>query len=209
MLAISVDLYTPETAQAIASAEQVFVRIVADTPESLGTGEKEVLLMTFGSVVMEHFRAILILVRSQMATGSALALFRPLVDAISRGEWLYLCASPQQIESFMKRELDLSSIGFKNMCDSVDAVVGKGVWLASFHGVYKGLCDYTHTGHDAVAHRIAKDGGIEPTYPEERVRTLVVMAARIVLLHFITACEHTDHEESVTKLAQAFALLPD
>ena len=55
----------------------------------------------------------------------------------------------------------------------------------------------------------AKDGGIEPTYPEERVRTLVLTAARIALLHFITACEHTDHEESVTKLAQAFALLPD
>lgn len=209
MLAISVDPYTNETASAISSAEQVFARIVADTPESLGTSENEVLLMTFGSVVMEHFRAILMLAHSQMATGSALALFRPLVDAISRGQWLYLCASPQQVESFMKRELDLSSVGFKNMSDAVDAAVGKGVWLASFHSVYKSMCDYTHTGHDAVSCRLAKDGGIEPTYPEERVCTLVTTAARITLLHFITACEHTGHEESVTKLTQAFALLPD
>jgi len=72
MLAIAVDAYTRETALAITSAEQVFDRIVVDTPESLGMGEKEVLLMTFGSVVMEHFRAILMLARSQMATGSAL-----------------------------------------------------------------------------------------------------------------------------------------
>ena len=209
MLAITVDAYSYETLQAIASAEQVFHRIVADTPESLGTGEKEVLLMTFGSLVMEHFRAILMLAHSQMATGSAFALFRPLVDAISRGQWLYLCASPEQTERFMKRELDLSSIGFKNMAASVDVVVGEGVWLSSFLGIYKQMCDYTHTGHDAVACRLAGDGGIEPTYPEDRVRTLVITSARIVLLHFITACKHAGHKDSVIKLTAAFTLLPD
>lgn len=209
MLAITVDAYSQETSQAIASAEQVFHRIVADTPESLGTGEKEVLLMTFGSLVIEHFRAILMLTRSQMATGSAFALFRPLVDAISRGQWLYLCALPEQTEKFMKRELDLSSIGFKSMAESVDVAVGEGVWLSSFLGIYKQMCDYTHTGHDAVACRLASDGGIEPTYPEERIRTLVVTSARIVLLHFITACKRVGHEESAAKLTEAFTLLPD
>jgi hypothetical protein len=207
MIPISIDLYTPETQLAINRAEEVFKQIIARTPEGLGAGDKETLLMTFNSLIMEHLRAICILCRSQMAIGSAFALFRPLVDAILRGEWLYLCAAPEQMERFMKGTLDLSSIGFSKMASAVDDKAQIGRRMEDFTGVYKQMCDYTHTGHDAVVHRFAADGGIEPTYSEEKIRLLVTQAAQITLLHFVVVYTATAHDDSVSRLLELFNLL--
>jgi hypothetical protein len=207
MIPISVEPYARETQLAIDRAENVFRQIVARTPEGLGAGDKETLLMTFNSLIMEHFRAICILCRSQMAIGSAFALFRPLVDAVLRGEWLYLCATPTQMEQFMNRTLDLSRIRFRTMAAEVDCAAQIGRHMEDFADVYRQMCDYTHTGHDAVVHRFAADGGIEPTYPEEKIRLLVTEAAQITLTHFVVVCTATAHDDSVSRLLELFDLL--
>ena len=165
--------------------------------------------MSFNSVVMEHFRAICILCRSQMAIGSAFALFRPLVDAIIRGEWLYLCATPEQMESFMKRDFNLGSLGFPAMAKAVDNKTGLEGYMARFNDFYREMSDYTHTGHDAVVHRLAKDGGIEPTYPERKIRRLVTQAARITLLHFVVVSRAMGDAASESRLCEVFGFLDD
>ena len=208
MLAIAVSPYAPETTLTIDFVARVFERIVIDTPESLGSEGKEVLLMAFNSIALEHFRAIIMLSRSQIAIGSAFALFRPLTETIVRSLWLYFCASPTQVEGFMKRKLDLSSVGFKNMITEIDSALGTDAFLSAYQGVYKQMCDYTHTGHDAVVCRLANDGGIEPNYSEERIRNLVTQAACLVLPYFILVYSRTGHERAATKLRKAIALLP-
>ncbi|MBB5329806.1 DUF6988 family protein [Tunturiibacter gelidoferens] len=207
MIPISVEPYEIQTQLVIDRAENVFRQIVERTPEGLGAADKETLLMTFNSVVIEHFRAICILCRSQMAIGSAFALFRPLVDAALRGEWLYLCASPEQMERFMMRSFDLGSIKFSTMAGDVDRAAGIGRRMEDFTGVYRQMCDFTHTGHDAVVRRLAPDGGIEPTYPEEKIRLLVTQAASVALLHFIVVCKATAHDDVVPRLMELLPLL--
>ena len=63
------------------------------------------------------------------------------------------------------------------------------------------------TSADTICHRIAEDGGIEPVYPEEKVRLLVTEAARLTLVHFVHVCTTTAHDDSVSKLLELFPML--
>jgi hypothetical protein len=178
------DPFAPDTIASIENAQYVFEEIVKRTPDGLGDDGRSTLLMAFGSVAMEHFRSIVMMCRSGVATGSALALFRPLLDSIIRGEWLYFCADDDQIDRFMRNEFALHSVGFAAMATAVDEKSRFGPRLGSFIPFYAKLCDYTHTGHDAVVQRFAKNGSIEPTYPESRIRALVSQSSMALVLHY-------------------------
>jgi hypothetical protein len=196
--------FEPTTAAAIDHAQHVFEEIIKLTPDSLGSDARSTLLMAFGSLAMEHFRSIIMLCRSGVATGSALALFRPLVEAVVRGEWLYFCASEEQMNLFMKNEFSLHKIGFAAMANAVDEKVGLGARLALYLPDYAKLCDYTHAGHDAVVQRLANDGGIEPTYPESRVRALVSLSSQVLVQHYEIVCNDKGHQASVKVLVKLF-----
>jgi hypothetical protein len=132
--------FDPATVEAIDHAQHVFEEIIKLTPDGLGGDDRSTLLMAFGSLAMEHFRSIVMLCRSGVATGSALALFRPLVEAVVRGEWLYFCASEEQMTRFMKKELSLHKIGFAAMANAVDDKVGLGARVALYLPDYMRSC---------------------------------------------------------------------
>ena len=198
--------FTPKTDAALQAAEEVFLELVLRVPAQLGTDPKHHLLMSFNAFAMEHFRAIVLLCRSRVAIGSALALFRPFMDSVVRGEWLYLCASEEQREAFMKRELDLGSIGFTRLTDAIDAEMGVGGFLAAFQPYYKQMCDFTHTGHDAIAVRMS-DSEQEALYSEDRVRSLLITVARVTLIHFANICGALSMRETKNAVVQLFAFL--
>jgi hypothetical protein len=105
---------------------------------------------------------------------------------------------------FMKNDFSLHKIGFATMAGAVDAKVGVGERLALYLPKYAKWCDYTHAGHDAVVQRFAKDGGIEPTYPESRVRALVVSSSQAIIQHYEIVCDHKRHHVSVEALMKLF-----
>lgn len=198
-------LFAADTIASIEHAQYVFEEIVRRTPDSLGDDERSALLMAFGSLAMEHFRSIVMLCRSGVATGSALALFRPLLEAIIRGEWLYFCADDDQMNRFMRNNFSLHSIGFAAMARAVDEKKGFGTRLSLFVPYHAQLSDYTHSGHDAVAQRIANDGGVEPTYPESRIRALVAQSSMALVLHYQIVCEAKGYQSNFDSLAELFA----
>jgi hypothetical protein len=200
--------FTPETNAAIEHAQYVFEEIVKRTPDGLDDDDRSSLLMAFGSVAMEHYRSIVMMCRSGVATGSALALFRPLLDSIVRGEWLYFCADEDQINRFMRNDFNLHSIGFSDMARAVDEKSSSGIRFGLFVPHYAKLCDYTHTGHDAVVHRIAKDGGIEPTYPESRIRALVSQSSIALVLHYEVVYSAKGDQSNFDALAELFDSIP-
>lgn len=194
---------THKTEMAIEEAERAFLGVIERTPDGFGLDDKSALLMAFSSIAMEHFRAIIVLCKSKAAIGSALALFRPLMDTLVRGEWLYFCANDNQRERFMKREFRLDSIGFKNMASEVDEKHAYGPRFEPFANYYGEMSDYTHSGHDAVAHRIGSDGGVEPTYAESRIRALLYQSTIAVITHYqilTSAIGDQAHFEALTDL---------
>ena len=205
MVGIMIEQFSPETIAVLEAVDGIVPRLIENTPESLGTDERSILLMSFGSLAIEHYRAMCMLCRSQIAIGSALALFRPMLDAIIRGEWLYRIATDEQIELFMKRRFHFEGIGFKQMTSALDeSATPETKVLSTFNEYYQNLCDYTHSGHDAVYHRIAEDGGVEPTYDEDRVRLLLTTATRVIVYHYLMACRYTGHTDEESRLTYMY-----
>ena len=204
--------YSAKTVRYIEQAKHVFIQIASLAPDSAGFDERAALVMAFGSMAMEHFRSIVMLVESRVALGSALALFRPLLDAIIRGEWLYFCASDLERRSFLERKLQLDSSPFRtnkpgkqDMARELDVRLGLTNRFELYAPFYSQMCDYTHTGHEAVARRISSDGGIEPSYPESQIRSLLSHASMAVVLHYEILCDALGEQERLDALVQLFA----
>ncbi len=85
--------YEQKTIAVLALANKSFDEIVQTLPNEWSDDGRTAAFCALQSIGVEHLRAILMLCESGEAIGSAMALFRPMADAIVRAEWLYLCAS--------------------------------------------------------------------------------------------------------------------
>ena len=76
--------YESATVDLLDRVNRIFKELVRISPDERTSDNKTTLLALFTSLAMEHFRAIVILVESQVATGSAFTLLRPLLESIAR-----------------------------------------------------------------------------------------------------------------------------
>ena len=109
---------------------------------------------------------------------------------------------------FMQKELSLHKISFATMANGVDEKVGFGELLGAYLPYYAEMSDYTHAGHDAVVQRLADDGGVEPTYPEARVRALVVQSCYVIVQHYEIVCNAKGHQRAFEELVKLFDTIP-
>ena len=174
--------YNGQTVDLLARVNRIFEELIKIAPNERSSGIRTTLLALFTSLALEHFRAIVILVESSVATGSAFALFRPLLESVTRGEWLYLCANDLEHEAFTRDALRFKSL--PQLAAEVDTKSGLGSWLTKYTQSYTHLCDFTHGGLLAVGNRLTAEGSIEPNYKESRIMLLLDNSARMIVLHF-------------------------
>lgn len=125
------------------------------------------------AIAQEHHRGIVALLDNQVFS-SSLALLRCQFEAYVRGEWLCLCASDAQVESFANGK---EPPPIKVMIAALEAtpafsnmVLGKikaNAWDV--------MCDYSHTGGLHIQ-RWGTGDVIEPSYSDDEIRVALSMA---------------------------------
>lgn len=149
-------------------------------------------------LALEHHVGIVHLVAGRM-NGPAFALLRIQFEAFIRAVWLHICATPQEVEAFVDK--DLLPLNFGQMIDAIeshkdfsDKVLSglkKSTWTA--------MNGYTHGGMHQVARRL-KGNTIEPNYePEEVIEVLKASGffALMALLQIARLAGNADIEREV------------
>ena len=169
--------------------------------------ERTAAAMRLFTLSVDHNSAINVLVTAGY-NGSALALFRPQVEAYERGLWLHKGADYQEPpnngrpsklmrqdplrEAFLAgagnapgRRAMLASLGAHG--DALNRIIGRDDWWARF-------CDYTHGGARQMQAR-SKGTVIEENYPPEFIAQMMGVSSALLLVTVLAMMDLTDAAE--------------
>lgn len=188
------------TIKSLLEANRVLDELVDVVPDSFGIDLRADLGMVFSSVAYEHVQSIVFLSQHRACFGSAMALFRVLLETIIRGEWLYFCATDQERLSFAQKSLQLDSNPFKRMAAQLDEKHGL-MRFADYEPFYAQMCDYAHTGHDAICRRTYGYGALLPKSTEPQIRALLSQSCLALVIHFEVLCDALGDQHRFDQLA--------
>jgi hypothetical protein len=153
------------------------------------------------AIAQDHHHAIVILLGARLYA-SCFALVRPAFEAYVWGEWLALCATDQQVRTFLKGQeppkIDVLLGALERteaFQDGVLSVIKRRTW--------KALCGYTHTGGIHVQRWNTADG-IEPNYAAEEVLEILRFADIIATLSALGVVFFANDAEAAEKLLERF-----
>ncbi len=137
------------------------------------------LFLSLNDLALEHYGAILHLVRTGQHTGSAFALLRPLLEVCLRGIWANRCATDDALKRITQRKASFPALKVlaKTVGASFEGIGARGIFAASDNFV-NALHGLTHGGVEALAFRMNPDTGkIFPDYPDEEIGSLLTRAS--------------------------------
>jgi hypothetical protein len=142
---------------------------------------KNLLLMAYVDIALEHHEAIQLLVKSQLY-GSAFALTRSLFDTLFRALWINACATKKEIEKVINRD----DGEFPCMSDTVAAIdqsYSTDVFFTSLkRRSWAAMCSYAHSGLLQITRRFTGDQ-VKPNYGDgEILEVLNAMNVAIILM---------------------------
>ncbi|MGR5512692.1 DUF6988 family protein [Vibrio diabolicus] len=154
----------------------------------------------------EHCSAIFTL-SSKNINASALALFRPQVEAFIRGTWLLKCASQEEINTILTPEHDKDDsrvTGFpsnKRILNALTALeeYSDGKLEHAVNQMWSLICDFTHGGGMQAAWHVGQHG-IGSYYSRRQVNDLLGLTSNICLLNSLEmarACNSTCIEKKL------------
>jgi hypothetical protein len=116
---------------------------------------------------LEHHVGIVHLVTGRMY-GSAFALVRAQFEALVRALWLHLCATPDELQIFVDK--DVLPLNFGQMIESIEKHEGfRDKVLSTIKiQVWRAMHGFTHGGMHQIARRMKGDS-IEPNYEGEEI----------------------------------------
>ena len=126
------------------------------------------LAMACHHLVIEHGQAIILLVDNELY-GSALALQRPMFEAIVRGVWLRYSATDKEIDKAaagrfpLLEEMARNSLRLNDKTNTPPLKDIKEMW-------WKRFCDYTHGGLEQIRARL-DNSGLRANYDSANVMT--------------------------------------
>jgi len=142
-------------------------------------------------IARQHYLSILLLLgnKPQLAS-SAHAIFRVFLEATLRGEWIYHCATEEQIRHFLesnKGQLDMSSL-----INAIDKKLGNiGLHQIVYKEMWPILSAYTHTYSRHVSILFTAND-IESIYSDQQIQMLIDWSNRILKLIFSTISSISD-----------------
>ncbi|MGF7180408.1 DUF6988 family protein [Tunturiibacter psychrotolerans] len=172
----------------IERAEQMHQGIADELAGIHDSDDRLYLFAAFVSVVMSHHEAILTLLKYERLTGSALALFRPLLEAAYRGLFTGFLATPRQLEVINEGGTPYGT--WTDLAASLDELFEYDGVFAQYSGTtWKTLCGYTHTGIEQLGSRIRPDGKVESSYEEDEINDLINSSTAAVVMTCIPFLE--------------------
>lgn len=151
--------------------------------EIVSVGPRTQPLLAYVGLGLEHVDSIIILMKHGNV-GSALALYRPVIEILLRGSWTAACANDEQVQAMRKDDFRFP--------DSVTLVKDLDKALGTedlFHGLHRqtwnALNSYTHAGMLQLASRYSK-GELTPEYREDEkisaINSSLIATALLVAL---------------------------
>src|SRR5271169_432882 len=125
---------------------------------------------------LEHHEAIVVLVLRRLY-GSAMTLIRPMFEIYSRGIWLNICASDEDLDKFQKGKLHRK---FADLINDIESHEGYdvGVLLHVKKSSWRAMNDYTHGGALQVIPRITSDS-IASNYSDKQILKVIGFASAV------------------------------
>jgi len=173
------------------------------------TDSRTLTVIGFISMLIEHQESILLLVM-HTHTGSASALFRPIVEGTYRALWINLPATDAEVTKFIEK--DRIDIKFGEIATTLDTAYGMGDFFEDFKvRAWKHLNSYTHGGMHQIGRRFTK-GEIANNYSEEEIYEMTTSATTIVLLTislFLKKQGQVDSGDQIQALLETYGPLAD
>jgi hypothetical protein len=172
--------------------------------EVVSVGPRTQPLLAYVALGLEHVDWIILLMQHGNA-GSALALYRPVVEIFWRGSWAAARATDDQVERMRKDDFRFPDS--VTLVKDIDKALGTD---AFFHGLHKqswkALNSYTHSGMLQLASRYS-NGELAPEYDADE-KISAVDSSLIAMALFVTLVlrMHNRHADAqrVDQMLQSF-----
>lgn len=135
---------------------------------------RNTLFVSLCDVALEHFGAIISLIKSGQHTGSAFALLRPLVETSVRAYWVRYIADDELLVSILRYKAAFP------VMERAAKQVEKLFAAQSYPGLFsvkkdalRQLHGFTHSGLEQLQFRFGADLAVKPTYPDSAVCNLI------------------------------------
>jgi hypothetical protein len=135
---------------------------------------RNTLFVSLCDLVLEHFGAIISLVKSGQHTGSAFALLRPLIETSIRAYWVRYIADDGLLVSILRYKAVFP------VMEQAAKQVEKYFTKQSYPGMFsikrdtlRQLHGFTHSGLEQLQFRFGTDLAVKPTYPDSAVCNLI------------------------------------
>jgi hypothetical protein len=172
--------------------------------EVVSVGPRSQPLLAYVALGLEHVDSIILLMNHGNA-GSALALYRPVMEIFWRGSWTAACATDEQVQKMRKDDFRFPDS--VTLVKDIDKALGTDEF---FHGLHKqswkALNSYTHSGMLQLASRYS-NGELAPQYEEDE-KIAAVDSSVIAMALFVTLVlrMHNRHADAhrIDQMLQSF-----
>jgi hypothetical protein len=153
-------------------------------------------------LTIEYHAGIVHLVDGRI-NGSAFSLLRIAFEALIRGAWLQLCATPDELDNFVKKDRLPSDLDFGDMVTAIEAHENFPDQALSNlkHNSWKAMNGYTHGGMHQVSRRF-NGNDIEPTYAPEEIIEVLLAAGTFALMALLQIARLAKNENLVRDINQ-------
>ena len=196
----------PEIVPRLRKAEEMHVCVTNSLTQKHTATERSELFARFLSIMISHHESILTLLRIQPLAGSALALFRPLVETGFRGHFAAFLATDEQIQRIKSGTLKYPF--FNDMATSLDETFGTSGLFSKYKGdTWKALCGFAHSGLEQLGRRVKPDGTLGAEYETELIIQLINSSTSVLVLTSIPYLQLATLEEAAKNVSDRYISL--
>jgi hypothetical protein len=161
--------------------------------------KKQLLLISYFDVDMEHIQAIHLLI-SQKLYGSSFALIRPFYETFLRALWMLKLATDEEIDEINNNQFQFPCI--KKIVSDIDKEYMNTKFFEEFRkSSWATLCDYTHTGTLQLSRRWTEEELI-PNYKNSEIIEVLEITDNILLLFSIVILQEHGYNNEVDELVK-------
>jgi hypothetical protein len=153
------------------------------------------------AIAQDHHHAIVVLLDHELYAAS-FALVRVAFEAYVRGEWLALCATDAEVDSFVEGT-EPPRIGALLESLEQTETFNEGVLSKVKAGSWRAMCAFTHTGGLHIQ-RWNTPEAIEPNYDDAEVRKVLSSAETIGALSVVGIASLAGDEAAAEKVLKIF-----
>jgi hypothetical protein len=158
-------------------------------------------------ISIQHHRSFLLLVKVNYFC-SALAIFRPQLEAFIRGTWISRCANGEQIKNIFDGN---NPPKIEKLIEDIDKTLSAtSNTLNEFKSRFWGeICDYTHGGSNQITNVLATPGVIQQTVDPVVVEGHLALSSAVALLTSLELAMLANNQDMVNLLLQKFNAIYD